>query len=138
MSIPMYDPVQTCVGGFCKFPVDPNTVCETVRFSLKARDIMLFSWRAVYPLPIALLHRAHKLHSSCACFPLQILLIMTKTKNVSYIDSRPTTPCSLAWLVAWRLKLMVPDRLWYYTHCVVRGCPFSCTGPASCPADLQL
>jgi hypothetical protein len=24
---------------------------------------------------------------------------------------------------------MVPDRLWYCTDCVVRGCPFSCTGP---------
>ncbi len=25
-----------------------------------------------------------------------------------------------------------------YTDCVVRGCPFSCTGPASCQAELQL
>ncbi len=41
-----------------------------------------------------------------------------------------TNPFSLAWLVAdmklpWRHKLMVPDRLWYCTDCVVRGCPFS-------------
>jgi hypothetical protein len=33
---------------------------------------------------------------------------MTKTKNVSYIDFRLNTPWSLAWLVAWRQKLMVP------------------------------
>jgi hypothetical protein len=33
---------------------------------------------------------------------------------------------------------MVPDRLWYqyHTDCVVRGCPISCTGPASCPAEV--
>ncbi len=24
------------------------------------------------------------------------------------------------------------------TDCVVRGCPLSCTGPASCQAELQL
>ncbi len=32
---------------------------------------------------------------------------------------------------------MVPGRLWYCTDSFVRGCQFSCTGPASCQADLQ-
>ncbi len=33
---------------------------------------------------------------------------------------------------------MVPERLWYHTDCVNRGCPFSCNGPASCQAEIQL
>ncbi len=33
---------------------------------------------------------------------------------------------------------MVPERLWCCIACVVMGCPFSCTGPASCQAELQL
>jgi hypothetical protein len=31
---------------------------------------------------------------------------------------------------------MVPDRLWYRTDCVVRCCPFTCTGPASRPGQI--
>jgi hypothetical protein len=64
-------------------------------------------------------------------------------KNVSYIDFRPNTPCSLAWLVAGR-NTLGGRSLWYRTDCgtlqtvLLGGCLFSCTGPASCPADLQL
>jgi hypothetical protein len=33
---------------------------------------------------------------------------------------------------------MVPDSLWSRTDCVIRGCLFSCTGLASCPAGWEL
>jgi hypothetical protein len=33
---------------------------------------------------------------------------------------------------------MVAERLWYRTDCVVRGCLFSWTGPASCLAEPLL
>ncbi len=61
-------------------------------------------------------------------------------KNVSYIGLWPNTLFSLAWLVA---DMLFPCgvNLWYEiawgTVCVVRGCPFSCTGPDSCQAELH-
>jgi hypothetical protein len=35
-------------------------------------------------------------------------------------------------------EALVSDRLWYCTDFEVRGCTFSCTGPASCQAELPI
>jgi hypothetical protein len=64
-----------------------------------------------------------------------------RTKNVSYIDVRHNTPCNLACLAA---DIVTPLEVEAYgtrqtmdrTDCAVRGCPFSCTCPASCQAEL--
>jgi hypothetical protein len=39
------------------------------------------------------------------------------SKNVSYIDVRPNTPCSLAWLVADTYNTFGGGSLWYWTDC---------------------
>ncbi len=65
---------------------------------------------------------------------------VVSTKNVSYIDCRPNT---LLYSLTGRKmlsggsyndtgKTVVPYRLFFM------GCIFSCTGPDSCPAELQL
>jgi hypothetical protein len=58
---------------------------------------------------------------------------VVSTKNVSYIDCRPNTLYSLAgcnMLSGGSYSIMILERLWYRTDCVVRGCTFSCTGPS--------
>ncbi len=60
-------------------------------------------------------------------------------KNVPYIDIWSNTPISLDWLSrhVTAEAYMALDRLWYRTDCVVRSCPFSCSSPASCLAELS-
>ncbi len=62
----------------------------------------------------------------------------------TYIYLQTNTPYNLAWLVAGRNTLgggclyRTDCGTVQGTGCNIRGCPFLCTGPASCPEDLQL
>jgi hypothetical protein len=79
-----------------------------------------------------------------------MLVLKTPVPYLQYFLLPPSYPKSLihrrstqnAWLIAdqwqpWRRKLVL-DILWYRIDCVVRGCLFTCTGPASCRASLQV
>ncbi len=99
------------------YKIDDSCNICIIKFSLATGFCGIFSiCRPLAPCP-----KKYNMYNWCNfTFCVQII------KNVLYIDFRPRTPCIQAWIVAdrstlGRRKLMVPDRLWHPTGCVVWG-----------------